>query len=204
MFDPLQIPHVFRARSVRTAGRAVVPTGFDAVDSALAGGWPRPALIELLVDSYGIGELQLLLPLFRSLAAATNPSLLVWLNPPYLLNAVAFEQSGVRAIHWLARELPERDVLWAAEQSLRSRACAAVIAWSDAPATAALRRLKLAVTGTDGVAIVFRRLRDATQPSPANIRVALRPERDRLRVDVVKNEGRKPMSALVDARAHAP
>jgi protein ImuA len=64
-----------------------------------------------------------------------------------------------------------------------------------------LRRLKLAVTSTSGVAIVFRPLRESSQPSPASIRVALRPERDLLRVDVIKNEGRKPASALLDVRS---
>lgn len=46
MFDPLQIPNVFRARSVRPSARKVLPTGFDDLDAALTGGWPHPALIE--------------------------------------------------------------------------------------------------------------------------------------------------------------
>ena len=30
------------------------------------GGWPQPALIEVLVDVYGIGEVQVLVPLLRA------------------------------------------------------------------------------------------------------------------------------------------
>jgi hypothetical protein len=56
MFDPLQIPHVFRARSVRPSKRGVLTTGFDDLDAALMGGWPHPALIGVLVDVYGIGR----------------------------------------------------------------------------------------------------------------------------------------------------
>lgn len=197
MFDPLQIPNVFRARSVSAPGRKVVPTGFGALDAALVGGWPHPALIEILVDVYGIGELQLLLSLLRA-SRSPSSSLIVWLNPPYTPNAVAFEQSRLSATHWLANGLTERDVLWAAEQGLRSNAAAAVVAWCNAPTVAGLRRLKLASASTTSVAIVFRRLLDAAQPSPATIRMALRPQGEQLRVDVLKYEGRKPSSVMLD------
>jgi protein ImuA len=202
MFDPLQIPHVFRARSVGGSARKVVPTGFPELTTALAGGWPHPALIEVLVDAYGIGELHLLLPLLRTLLA-NGSSLIVWLNPPFTPNGVAFEQSRISATHWLASDLSERDVLWAAEHGLRSNACAAVLAWTVAPTMTGLRRLKLAAASTASVAIVFRRLRDAVQPSPANIRLALRPQEERLRVDVLKYESRKPSSVLLDVQARS-
>lgn len=202
MFDPLQIPNVFRARSVGAPGRKVVPTGFGALDAALVGGWPHPALIEILVDVYGIGELQLLLPLLRTLRSTGN-ALIVWLNPPYTPNSVAFEQSRLSATHWLANDLTERDVLWAAEQGLRSSATAAVLAWCSEPTVAGLRRLKLAAASTSSVAIVFRRLRDAAQASPASIRVALRPQGDQLRVEVLKYEGRKPSTVLLDVAARS-
>jgi cell division inhibitor SulA len=200
MFDPLQIPNVFRARSVSASVRKRVPTGFIELDTALSGGWPHPALIEILVDVYGIGELQLMLPLWRTLICADH-SLIVWLNPPHTPNGVAFKQSHLHACHWLANNLNERDVLWAAEQCLRSNAIAAVLAWTAAPTMAGLRRLKLAAASTASVAIVFRRLRDAAQPSPATIRLALRPQGERLQVDVLKYEGRKPSTVLLDVHA---
>lgn len=134
MFDPLQIPNVFRARSVRPSARKVLPTGFDDLDAALKGGWPQPALIEVLVDVYGIGEVQVLSPLVRALVSMSSSPLVVWLNPPYTPNAVALEQAGVQATNWLARDLSERDLLWGAEQCLRSKASSAVLAWSSASA----------------------------------------------------------------------
>lgn len=202
MFDPLQIPNVFRAHSVGTPGRKVVPTGFSTLDAALVGGWPHPALIEILVDVYGIGELQLLLSLLRTLRSTGN-SLIVWLNPPYTPNGVALEQARLSATHWVANGLSERDVLWAAEQGLRSDATAAVLAWCDKPTVAGLRRLKLAAASATSVAILFRRLRDASQPSPATIRVALRPQADQLRVDVIKYEARQPSTVLLDVASRS-
>lgn len=203
MFDPLQIPHVFRARSVRPAAGKVLPTGFDDLDAALMGGWPQPALIELLVDVYGIGEVQVLVPLLQALVSLGSSPLIVWLNPPYTPNAVALEQAGVHATNWLTRDLKDRDVLWAAEQCLRSNASSAVLAWSLAPSTAALRRLKLAAVSTGSVGIIFRGLRDSSQPSPASIRIAIRPEREHLRLDIIKYEGRKPSTVLLDVRARS-
>jgi protein ImuA len=201
MFDPLQLPHVFRARSVRPSTRKVLPTGFGDLDVALMGGWPQPALIEVLVDVYGIGEVQVFVPLLRALVSRSSSPLIAWINPPYTPNAVALEQTRIHATNWLLRELSERDVLWAAEQCLRSNANSAVLVWSSAPSMAALRRLKLAAVSTSSVGIIFRRLHDASQPSPANVRIAVRPERERLRLDIIKYEGQKPSTMLLDVQA---
>ena len=84
MIDPLQIPNVWRAGSLGLMRDAAIPAGFSAIDSAIGGGWPCPALIEIFTDVHGIGELQLFLPLFRSLScSSSNRSLMLWLNPPY-------------------------------------------------------------------------------------------------------------------------
>ncbi|MGH8425257.1 MAG: hypothetical protein ACRER3_23365, partial [Pseudomonas fluorescens] len=65
MSDPLldQLPNVWRAASLVRGRGSYCPTGDAALDEALGGGWPSPALIELLTDKHGIGELQLLMPL---------------------------------------------------------------------------------------------------------------------------------------------
>lgn len=198
MFDPLQIPDVWRARSLRASGTSV-PTGFADLDTALGGGWPAPALIELLTDVYGIGELQIIIPLLRELIKrGPRPSLVVWLNPPYSPNAVALAQHGLNAQHWCAVDLSERDVLWSAEQALRSGASAAVLVWLRDARTAALRRVKLACAASRTTAIVYRSSCQANQPSPANIRAALRPDRSMLNVRLLKIQGRKPCEVLLE------
>lgn len=201
-FDPSQIPHVFHARSLQGSTRKRIPTGFGELDDALLGGWPAPALIELLIDIYGIGELQLLLPLMRTLARqGPQPALFVWLNPPYVPNGVAFVQHQLNARHWLTASLGERDVLWATEQTLRANACSMVLAWASTTNTAALRRLKLAAIGSQCVGILFRPIADAKHPSPASLRVLLRPLANRLSIEIIKNEGRKPSQLSIDVRA---
>jgi protein ImuA len=119
MFDPLQIPNVWRAQSIHPHA-SLEPTGFDALDAALGGGWPAPAFIEILTDVYGIGEIQVILPLLRSLMKrAPAPPLIVWLNPPHQPNAVALAQHGLMdGHHWLAMNLSPRDTLWSMERAL--------------------------------------------------------------------------------------
>jgi protein ImuA len=199
MFDPSRIPHVFRASSARSAERQCVSTGFATLDEALVGGWPAPALIELLIDVYGVGELQLVVPLLQTLLRRPpQPPLVIWLNPPYSPNAVALVQHGLAAQHWLATDLSARDLLWSAEQALRARACSAVMIWAKSASTPALRRLKLAAMNTNSIGVLYRPLHEAQQPSPATLRLALRADPRGLRVEILKNEGRKPAQLVID------
>src|SRR5687767_2886478 len=103
MFDPLQIPNVWRAQSLAPE-TSLKSTGFSALDAALGGGWPQPAMIEMLTDVYGIGELQVILPLLRtSVGPPTSaPPVIAWINPPYEPNAVALAQHALLdRPHWL-------------------------------------------------------------------------------------------------------
>ena len=203
MFDPLQIPHVFRARSVQPSGSDRIRTGFASLDQALGGGWMHPALIEILIDTYGIGELQLLVPLLRELIARPpQPALVLWLNPPYEPNAVALAQHQLFAHHWLARQLPERDALWSAERSLRSHACSALLAWANTPSTTALRRLKLASTESNAIGILFRPREASAHASPATMRLALKSAGLKLSVEVLKCQGCQPATAVIDIPDH--
>jgi protein ImuA len=198
-FEPLQIPHVFHARSVQRSSHARIPTGFPSLDDALRGGWPTPALIEILIDVYGIGELQLLLPLLARLTRdGPQPALLVWLNAPHIPNGVAFAQHRIDARHWVAAGLQARDVLWSCEQALRSQACSVVLAWTSTSNTAALRRLKLAAVSAHSVGILFRPIREVNQPSPASLRIVLQPEREQLSLEIIKNEARMPSRLSID------
>ena len=52
----LKNPRIWQAGSVFTDA-ATVSTGFKNLDRVLGGGWPVGVLTELLLDSYGIGEL---------------------------------------------------------------------------------------------------------------------------------------------------
>lgn len=199
MFDPAQIPNVWRADSLVARG-SLVPTGFESLDAALGGGWPTAALIEILTDVYGIGELQLLVPLLQKLGdSAPQPAVILWLNPPHEPNAIALAQHGLASCqHWLVRDLSTKDALWAMELSLRTGACVAVLAWATAVNMAHLRRLKLSVNAASHYAILFRPHAEAIQPSPAHIRLQLNATPCGLQVTVLKAQARKRSELSLD------
>lgn len=204
MFDPLQIPNVWRADSLGVARGTVVPSGFSAIDSALGGGWPCPALIEIFTDVYGIGELQLFLPLFRALSnRSSNRALMLWLNPPHQPNSVALAQVGLKDVrHWVESSLTPRDTLWAMEQTLRLGACSVVVAWAGGVKSSSLRRLKLAVAASPSVALLYRPLKEAEEPSPATIRLRLAPSEGQLSVSLFKIPGRRSCDLTLDIERH--
>ncbi len=69
-------------------------TGYPELDAILPGcGWPRNALVEIISPHWGMGELQLLIPLMRSVIAQNK--WILWISPPYLLYAPALIQAGI-------------------------------------------------------------------------------------------------------------
>lgn len=205
-----QHPELWRADGT-AAKRAVVPSGFAALDAQLpGGGWPCPALIEVLSERPGIGELSLLLPALRYLSecgeepamsftlsllrerlGASAPAL-AWFNPPHLPYPPALAERGLAVERLLvSKSLTDARVLWAMEQSLRSGACVAVLAWAEAASTNALRRLKLAAHEGACLGILFRSLRHRAHSSPATVRLALSVDETALVVEIVKVQGGK-------------
>ncbi|MCB1916565.1 MAG: translesion DNA synthesis-associated protein ImuA [Rhodocyclaceae bacterium] len=165
------------------------PSGFAALDAVLpGGGWPRGALIELLCEQPGIGELSLLLPQMRQVAA---PRWLAWVAPPWTPYAPALAQAGVplERLLWVAPERP-REIRWATRQALLSGSCALVLTWQSELDMAALRRLQLAAEQGATPLFLFRRRRAALQPSPAALRLQLDVGDDgELSVRVLKRRG---------------
>ena len=148
------------------------PTGHPHLDAPLpGGGWPESALAELLLAHPGAGELQLLWPTLARLTQAQERVVLV--TPPFIPYAHAWLQAGVD-LRWLVMiNAPERDLLWAAEQCLRSGSCGAVLCWPQRVDDRGLRRLQLAAATGQTLGFVCRSLREAVNPSPAALRLAL-------------------------------
>lgn len=166
-------------------GRAVLPTGFAALDALLpGGGWPAGAVTEILLPGEGIGEMRLLLP---ALAGPGDGRRIAWIDPPYLPYAPALSARGLR----LSRVLlvyagTNRDRLWAAELALRSGACGAVLAWPGECDDRSLRRLTLAAEKGGALGLLFRPDRTAARPSPAALRLLLAPSPRGVAVEVLK------------------
>lgn len=209
-------PGLWRAGQLGRAGRLpVCPTGYDALTAELpGGGWPAGAVTELMLAHDGTGELRLLMPALRTLAAGGRRIGLV--NPPYLPNAASLTAARLpaRQVYWV-RPTPaatlasqRTDMLWAAEQMLRSQAFGAVLVWLGRARPEALRRLQVLAQGGDTVVWVLRPLRVLHESSPAVLRLALSPQPGNLMsIDFHKRRGPvrdTPLLLPLEGMAHVP
>ena len=210
--QPLQFPNVWRGNEIATVRTPSIATGFAELNRQLpGGGWPGGALTEILYPHDGVGELHLLLPALARLSAQGRRS--IWIAPPHQVYAPALAQahidlSGVTVVDAGQR----RDMLWAAEQALRSAACGAVLIWPAAVQDprplqyAEVRRLQLAVEGSETLGVLFRPETESAQASSAALRLGLAGTADsRLAVQILKRRGaglEAPL--LIDVRPAAP
>jgi hypothetical protein len=207
---------LWRGHATPAAASRGLATGFVALDEALSGhGWPTGGLSEVLTAHLGAG-LALLLPLLASLSR--QPRWLLWVDPPHLPFAPALAARGLD----LRRILLVRagaDAAWAAEQGLRSRTCAAVLAWTDSTGhgaiarsapngscnqrrlatcwtPTALRRLQIAAADHQVPTLLLRSPAAAGETSPAALRLRVNACPDGLDVTVLKQRGGRPGQRL--------
>lgn len=180
------LSHLLDARRLWRGQAKVVspniqPTGHAALDAALpGGGWPESALSEILFAASGIGELRLLWPTLARLTATGERVTLV--APPHLPCPQAWLAAGVDLRHLVIIKAQGRDALWATEQCLRSGSCGAVLCWPQQADDRALRRLQVAAETGQTLAFAYRPLREAVNPSPAALRLAIETQPAQLRV----------------------
>jgi cell division inhibitor SulA len=184
---------LWRGRVARDLAPAGVPTGLAALDRELPwGGWPPGSLSELLAARPGDG-LGLVLPALARLSAQSRWLLLV--DPPLQPFAPALAARGLALERLVVAQAGERRA-WAAEQGLRSGACAAVLLWGGRWDDTALRRLQLAAQTGDALAFLFRDLAAARAPSPAPQRLAVQTTGAGYRVTVLKQRGGRAGAVL--------
>lgn len=194
--DPSQLPHVWRACELARAREPVAASGHAELDAQLpGGGWPRGALVELLLRQPGIGEMQLLKPILAQLSAQRRVALV---QPPYVPQASAAASWGINAssLLWL-RPKVTADALWCTEQLLKAGTCGAVVLWQQAIRLESLRRLHLAAQSTETWFWLIRPLSCATEPSPAVLRLGLKPAHGGIAVDVLKRRGPQCEAELI-------
>jgi hypothetical protein len=157
------------------------PTGHASLDAALpSGGWPEAALTEILIAGQGVGELQLVWPALARLTTAGERVVLV--APPYVPYPQAWQNAGVDLRQLSIIQASDREALWAAEQCLRSGSCGAVLCWPQQADDRALRRLQVAAETGQTLAFAYRSIKDAINPSPAALRIAIDSRPAQLRV----------------------
>lgn len=187
---------VWHASQLAHGDGPVLSSGFAALDAELpGGGWPANALIELLVDRPGVGELSLLLPV---LCRTPPERWLAWVSPPFVPYAPALAAAGIPLSRLLLiRPAQAAEILWATRQAVASGACTAVLAWPQRIDTAGLRRLQLAAEDAATPLFLFRPRAAALQASPAALRLALAGAGDDLRVTILKRRGPPAAAALL-------
>jgi len=209
---PATLEDLFRRQRVWRGGRRAaiavpaLPSGFPVLDRQLpGGGWPSGALTEILTALEGGGELQLVLPPLASLTAAGRR--IVWLAPPHLPFAPALAAAGIDLRNVaLVRPPGRREVLWAAEQVLRARACHALLLWCREVRYAELRRLAVAADASQALVVLFRPLQAMQMSSPAALRLVLASAADGLDVRILKCRGPRseaPLRLRVNRPVHA-
>ena len=194
----LDNPRVWRGRdAARTADG--LSSGYAALDRCLpGGGWPCRALTEILVEQYGIGELELLMPALAALsveepAGHREPGWIAWVAPPYQPYPPALRNRGIDLARMLiVRPKDDSEALWSAEQALSSGTCAAVLLWPRILDDQASRRLQLAAEKGDSWAIAFRPPGARGEVSAAALRIELKADRQGTELHILKSRGGKP------------
>ncbi|MDH4190290.1 MAG: translesion DNA synthesis-associated protein ImuA [Betaproteobacteria bacterium] len=173
-----------------------VPTGFAALDLELpGGGWPVDGLAEIFCAEQGIGELQLLAPALAALSQAGKR--IVWIAPPYRPYAPALTGAGIDPASLVVVQAASRgEALWAAEQSLRGGACAALLVWLRGTRYAELRRLALAAQSGNASCFLYRPEQEASESSPACLRLKLASQAGNLVLRILKRRGAPAVSPM--------
>src|SRR5581483_951035 len=167
----LQNAVLWRGNEQSRAATPGVASDFAALDEKL-GGWPIGAVVELILQREGVGELSILLPALARLSG--DERWIAFFNPPYIPYAPALAAAGVDIAKLVVvRAKTGQDALWAMEQSLRSGACSAALCWPRSVTEQAIRRLQLAAETGPALAVCFTVCGAAprTSLSPYRLRV---------------------------------
>ncbi len=180
-------PSLWRASQLARGPGRIVDTGYPSLSAELpGGGWPVGALIDLLVQQTGVGELRLLRPALSSLGKRP----VAFLQPPLTPDALGLSYIGLSLHELMLVKAPgTADALWSAEQILRAGSCGALVFWAQHVKASSLRRLHLAAQASEILFVMVRPLVAAQESSPALLRLGLRPAEDGLTVDIVKRRG---------------
>ncbi|MGZ9709522.1 translesion DNA synthesis-associated protein ImuA [Glaciimonas sp. GNP009] len=191
------LPHaLWRGNQMSSYRGAVMTSGHDALDQELPNrGWPHSALIELLLQQAGSGEMHLLQPALTMLTQENRR--IVLLQPPHLPQIAAWSGWGLPAhrLLWI-KTAGSADALWSAEQILRNGSCGALVFWQSHIRTDALRRLHLAAQASNTMLWMVRPLSAAHESSPAPLRLLLRPAHNGIEVQLLKRRGPQHIEPL--------
>ena len=162
----------------RKSQQKTLATGYSKLDKLLqSGGWPLTTTTELCFSQPGIGELRLLMPALAELQNNTLQKSVVWLAPPFLPFAPALARENIDAAQLtIVQSNSIQDTLWAAEQLLLAKCCAAVFTWTGNYnlGVRELRRLQLAAEKSNTWNVLLRHSDCLKQASVSGLRLHLK------------------------------
>ncbi|MDA0896069.1 MAG: translesion DNA synthesis-associated protein ImuA [Proteobacteria bacterium] len=187
--------NLWRGREHKGLSGEAIATGFTELDAILpAGGWPTQGLIEVVSERWGVGELQLFLPLMRHLIARGD--WVLWIEPPHLPYAPGLAQAGIDLRRILiiggteaplrsedfygkkpaqepasSERLSSKEALWSMEKALQIQHCGLVLAWHSHLAQPTLRRLQLAAMTGKTLGVLFISKNSEHSPSSMSIKI---------------------------------
>lgn len=165
-------PDLWRGCNMASQGLHGRSTGFSQLDDILPGrGWPQKGLMEIITPHWGMGELQLLIPLMRSMVE--QGKWILWISPPHLLYAPALIQAGIDTKQILLIDLDTscKDALWSIEKALQTENCGLVLAWQNWFPHKVLRRLQLAAEAGDTLGVLFKHHVSKHSPSHTQLKI---------------------------------
>ena len=177
-------PNLWRGCDISGQGSHGRSTGFSQLDNILPGrGWPHKGLMEIITPHWGMGELQLLIPLMRSIVE--QGQWILWISPPYLLYAPALIQAGINTdrVLLVKPDTSCKDALWSMEKALQTGDCGLVLAWQNWLPNKVLRRLQLAADVGNTLGVLFKHHDSEHSPSLMRLKIEDSPT-----VDVHSNE----------------
>ncbi|WP_117234424.1 translesion DNA synthesis-associated protein ImuA [Vibrio maerlii] len=169
-------------------------TGFSDLDEKLQGGFPTHGVVEIASEA-GIGELRLLMPYLKQ---ESEERLCVLINPPADVNGHAFLEQGINYNNIVIIE--EQDfnaALWAAEQSLKSGCCGAVLLWQQELEIHQAKRLQVASEHGKCLQFVMKKPQANALSLPISLSLALSPDQEGIRVSITKRKGGFSRSSFV-------
>ncbi|WP_087016276.1 translesion DNA synthesis-associated protein ImuA [Thaumasiovibrio subtropicus] len=201
LIEQLQNQHLVWHGSEQPCVKAVQQTGYTVLDNQLAGGFPRHGVVEICT-SLGIGELRLL----QTFLSKHQQRLIVFIAPPGHVNAAYLASQGI-ATEQVVIIYPTstNDALWAAEQCLKSGACAAVMLWLENMEIHQVKRLQLASETGDCLQFLFRPKQDYGMSLPVSLSLGLAPHEQGIAVEIRKRKGGWSQGEfVVDMTAQVP
>ena len=164
-------------------------TGFKELDKALQGGFPEYGVIDIR-SLLGIGELRLLLPSILTRQQNRQTELVTLIAPPMSINSEMLAEFGLVLDQvMVVQPSLNKQVLWSAEQSLKSGCCHSVILWHVSLSVTQVKRLQLAAEKGHCLLFIIRQRQQEHISLPVTLGIRLSPSRVGIQAQITKHKG---------------